>query len=336
MRKKNNYFKAAYWMFICAFILTGCSNNHGAEEKISTEDEKQERVEEKIEEAVIESGSDFESDSGFVEADTEDSTESIVMEPETVCADWSEYFNGLNGTAVIYDVSNRQYTMYNADLALTRRPPCSTFKIISSLIALENGIIEPEDSTREWSGERFWNEDWNRDIDFREAFRTSCVWYYRQVIDDIGKEMMQKELEKLQYGNCDISDWEGRLNTNNNNRALTGFWIESSLMISPKEQVEVMERIFGDNSEYSEETQNELKQVMLVWEQEGNHISIYGKTGMGKADGIVVDAWFTGFAEDAEGKIYFCVHLGRTDGMNVSSSGAKEIAMQIVSDYDNQ
>ena len=47
---------------------------------------------------------------------------------------------------------------------------------------------------------------------------------------------MQKELDKLQYGNCDISDWEGRLNTNNSNRALTGFWIESSLMISPKEQ----------------------------------------------------------------------------------------------------
>lgn len=70
---------------------------------------------------------------------------------------------------------------------------------------------------------------------------------------------MQEELEKLQYGNCDISDWEGRLNTNNNNRALTGFWIESSLLISPKEQVEVMECIFGENSEYSEETQNELK-----------------------------------------------------------------------------
>lgn len=330
MKKKNNYFKVVYWIFICVFILTGCSNNHGVEEKISVEDEKEERVEEKVEEAVIESGSDF------MKADTEDSTESIAMEPETAYADWSEYFNGLNGAAVVYDVSNRRYTIYNADLALTRRSPCSTFKIISSLIALENGIFEPEDSNRTWSGEIFWNEDWNKDIDFSEAFRTSCVWYYRQVIDDIGKDMMQKELEKLQYGNCDISDWEGRLNTNNNNRALTGFWLEASLMISPKEQVEVIERIFGDNSEYSEETQNELKQVMLVSEQERTNISIYGKTGMGKAEGIVVDAWFTGFAEDTERKIYFCVYLGRTDGMNVSSSGAKEIAIQIVSDYYNQ
>ena len=330
MKKKNNYFKAAYWVAICAFILTGCSNNHSTDEKIFMENEKDELEEEKMEEPGAES-------SGVsIEADTEDSTDSIVTEPEIVDVDWSEYFNGLNGTAVVYDATSRQYTMHNGDLALTRRSPCSTFKIISSLIALENGIFEPEDSTRDWSGEIFWNEDWNKDIDFREAFRTSCVWYYRQVIDDIGKDVMQKELDKLQYGNCDISDWEGRLNTNNNNRALTGFWIESSLLISPKEQAEVMERIFGENSEYSEETQNELKQVMLVTDQERTDISVYGKTGMGKTDGIIVDAWFTGFAETAEGKLYFCVRLGRTDGMNVSSLRAKEIAIQIVSDYCGQ
>ena len=99
---------------------------------------------------------------------------------------------------------------------------------------------------------------------------------------------MQKELDKLQYGNCDISDWEGRLNTNNSNRALTGFWIESSLMIPPKEQVEVMEHIFGKESNYSEETQNTLKQVMLLSEVDSTDISIYGKTGMGKVDGIFV------------------------------------------------
>ncbi len=49
-----------------------------------------------------------------------------------------------------------------------------------------------------------------------------------------------------------------------------------------------MERIFGRNSDYSEETQNELKQVMLVSDQDRTDISIYGKTGMGKANGIVV------------------------------------------------
>ena len=310
MKNRKYHFRAICWVFICTFILTGCANNYGEQKKISIEDGKEELREEK-----------------------EDSIEDIVIEPETVYIDWSEYFNGLNGTAVVYDASDRQYTIYNQELAETRRPPCSTFKIISSLIALENGIIIPENSTRTWSGEIFWNEDWNKDIDFSEAFRTSCVWYFRQVIDDIGKDLMQKELDKLQYGNCDISDWEGRLNTNNNNRALTGFWIESSLLISPKEQVEVMERIFGSNSDYSEETQNELKQVMLGPEQDRTDISIYGKTGLGVANDIVVDAWFTGFAESTTGNIYFCVRLGTTEDMDVSSTLAKEIAIEIVSDY---
>lgn len=319
--KKKNYLKALCWIFAGIFVLGGCSSNR---------DEKEIPFE-NVEEELPQEQKDEEMEIVSTEAGTEDTAGSI--EPETAQVDWSGYFNGLNGEAVIYDVSNRRYAMYNSEQASTRHSPCSTFKIISSLAALENGIIVPEDSTRTWSGEVFWNEDWNRDIDFGEAFRTSCVWYFRQVIDDIGQDIMQKELDKLQYGNCDISDWEGRLNTNNNNRALTGFWLESSLLISPKEQAEVMERIFGENSDYSEATKNELKQVMLIPEQDGTDISIYGKTGMGKAEGITVDAWFTGFAETTEGNLYFCVHLGRTDSADVSSSRAKEIAIQIVSDY---
>lgn len=94
-----------------------------------------------------------------------------------------------------------------------------------------------------------------------------------------------------------------------------------------------MERIFGENSDYSEATRKELKQVMLISKQEETNICIYGKTGMGKAEGNIVDAWFTGFAESTEGNLYFCVHLENTDGVNVSSLLAKEIAIQIVSDY---
>lgn len=253
-------------------------------------------------------------------------------EPAIKEVDWSNYFEGINGTAVIYDAAENSYQIYNRELAQTRRSPCSTFKIISSLIGLEKGIIVPENSTRIWSKEIFWNEDWNRDISFPDAFRTSCVWYFREVIDEIGQETMQKELDRLSYGNCDISDWEGRLNTNNSNPALTGFWIESSLLISPTEQVQVMERIFGESSSYSPESLDQLKQVMLLPKQDETEPYIYGKTGMGKAHGIVVDAWFTGFAESEQKRIFFCVYLGETADQNVSSAKAREIATEIISD----
>ncbi len=98
-KKKNGYFKLAYWIVICAFILTGCSNNHSKDEKILIENEKEELEEQK------------------------------AVEPEIACADWSEYFNGLNGTAVVYDAAGRRYTIYNRDLAVTRRSPCSTLRL---------------------------------------------------------------------------------------------------------------------------------------------------------------------------------------------------------------
>ena len=245
--------------------------------------------------------------------------------------DEAEFFGAWNGAAVLYDPAANRYEIYNPDLAQTRRSPCSTFKILSSLIGLETGGIDPQDSTRAWSGETFWNADWNRDIGFPDAFRTSCVWYFREVIDEIGKETMQAELDRLSYGNCDLSDWEGRQNTNNKNPALTGFWIESSLRISPVEQVQVLERIFGEDSAHSEEAREALRQVMRLPDQEAGELAVYGKTGLGKARGVVVDAWFTGFA-DADGRrVYFCVYLGETPEQDASSARAKEIALRILS-----
>ena len=310
MKKIDTSYKIC--IFICLLLtLAGCSK-----ESDNLADEQSEEM--NMSEEVTQTE----------ELPTEEIAEPIITE-----VDWSDYFDGINGAAVIYDLTENCYQIYNQELACTRRSPCSTFKIISSLIALEKGIIVPDDSIRTWSGEIFWNEEWNKDIDFSDAFHASCVWYFREVIDEIGRDVMQEDLDRLQYGNCDISDWDGRLNSNNSNPVLTGFWIESSLLISPKEQVEVMERIFGENTDYSEDALNELKQVMLLQGESEADISIYGKTGMGMAQGIVVDSWFTGFADTADKRIYFCVYLGETENGNVSSAKAREIAIKIVTDY---
>lgn len=320
---------------LCGCGRTNENQTDGQGQDADTQGEAQtEAVQEEEAPQGTEGTAEAEETEELPEAEEQNGEAEKVSDPVIEETDWSGYFGELNGAAVVYRPSENHYQIYNSELAQTRRSPCSTFKIISSLTALENGILDPENSVRTWSGEVFWNGDWNRDIGFKEAFRTSCVWYFRQLIDDIGPELMQQELDRLQYGNCDISDWEGRLNTNNSNRALTGFWIESSLKISSKEQTEVMERIFGDNSGYSEETKNELMRVMRVSDQDDAGISVYGKTGMGKDQGVTVDAWFTGFADTADDRIYFCVYLGETEGGNVTSTGAKEIALNILADYE--
>lgn len=332
MRKTHVLTKICYWTAIGVLMCSGCAVSH-SEEKSAIDFDK---TPQNVSDAIRSEESTMETATNLSKEQTQQLSQDIASDagipaPEIIETDYSAYFDGLNGAAVFYDAKKGQYIVYNAELAETPRPPCSTFKIISSLVALENGILKPEDSMRTWSGEVFWNEAWNRDLDFRDAFRTSCVWYFREVIDAVGQERMQEALNRLQYGNCDISDWEGRLNTSQNNRALTGFWLESSLLISPKEQTQVMEGIFGTDSICSERTKKELRQVMLVTEYGHPDIKIYGKTGMGKADGITVDAWFAGFAEnDTENKtVYFCVYLGRTDDQNVTSTAAKEIAVRL-------
>lgn len=198
------------------------------------------------------------------------------QQPIVTEKDWSGYFEGLNGTAVFYYPSENQYKIYNTELSDERRSPCSTFKIISGLIGIEEGVIPADDSTRSWSGEIFWNENWNQNMDFENAFRTSCIWYFREVINELGSDVIQKRLEELQYGNCDISDWEGRLNTSNNNRSLTGFWVESSLKISPREQVEVLKRIFNDTGIVRQDVAERMKSAMKLVDEE--ELTIYGKT----------------------------------------------------------
>lgn len=314
------YFRHKQWMraiwIICFLGLSGCSRSKDMAEEVPQT------------QVVAAKAAETES----IRPEPMEPETSAPAQPTMIEADWSDYFDGLNGAAVFYEADKQQYKIYNQELASEQRSPCSTFKIISSLIGLERGAIIPGDSTHVWSGEIYWSENWNRDIDFEEAFRTSCVWYYREVIDEIGKETIQNELNRLQYGNCDISDWEGRLNTNNNNRALTGFWIESSLKISAVEQVQVLERIFGGDSDYKPENLQQLRQVMLLTDNEPEQ-PIYGKTGMGKMAGVVVDSWFTGFT-DADGEnVYFCIYLGETDNANVSSAKAKEIAIRIISDF---
>ena len=108
-------------------------------------------------------------------------------------------------------------------------------------------------------------------------------------------------------------------------------WIESSLKISPREQTQVLERIFGQASEYPPDILAALEEVMFLPETGGESCSLYGKTGMGKSNGITVDAWYTGFA-DVGRRVYFSVYLGETAGQDVSSAAAREIAVSLISD----
>lgn len=261
----------------------------------------------------------------------QDETIDITNEQELVenIVDYSSFFGDVAGSAVFYNPNDSTIDVYQKDIANEPHSPCSTFKIISSLIGMECEVIGYESNTRKWSGEKFWNNAWNTDISFIDAFQSSCVWYFRDVTNEIGKENIQKFLDELNYGNTDISDWQGKLNSNNSNPALTGFWIESSLLITPIEQTKVLARIFEPGSTYSQQSLDLLTTAMLV--QDNGEIKIYGKTGTGKLGNTLLDAWFVGFFTQNNENVYFAVYLSETDNQEISSSTAKSIGLEIIS-----
>lgn len=238
--------------------------------------------------------------------------------------DLSEAFRGVNGCAVIYSPVQEEYLFFNEDMCRQEESPYSTFKIISALSGLQNDIIVDELSTMGYDGTDYGNLEWNGDLTLEEAFQKSCIWYFRKVIDSIGKDKIQEELNGLQYGNCDISEWNG--SNINPMEMLNGFWLDSSLKISPVEQVEVLQRIFEGQSDYGSDHIEILRRIMLV--DESDTQKIYGKTGT-SGNG---EAWFVGFSESSnEGRKYFAIYLNDNEQREqVSGSKAKGIALEIL------
>lgn len=143
----------------------------------------------------------------------------------------SEAFQGIQGCAVLYDLGTDHYTLYQEDLCRTQVSPCSTFKILSTLMGLHTGVLTGPESTMTYSGIQYPVAAWNGNLTLAEAFQSSCVWYFRQVIDQVGQASVAQQLAALDYGNQDISQWEG--GGQNQSPELNGFWIDSSLKISP-------------------------------------------------------------------------------------------------------
>ena len=237
--------------------------------------------------------------------------------------DLSEAFQDIDGCAVIYSPGQKEYSFFNEDMCRQEVSPYSTFKIVSALLGLQNGVIADESSTMGYDGTDYGNSEWNGDLTLEEAFQKSCIWYFREVIDSIGDDKIQQELNELQYGNSDISEWNG--SNINPMEKLNGFWLDSSLKISPLEQVKVLEKIFEGQSNYDSGNIEILKRIMLV--DENDTQKIYGKTGT-SGNG---KAWFVGFSESNEERKYFAIYLDDIEQKEqVSGNKAKEIALEIL------
>jgi len=229
----------------------------------------------------------------------------------TKVEDLGKYFVGIEGSFVLYDKNRNEYLIYNKEQAQKRVSPCSTFKILNSLIGLETKVLEDETTVFKWDGKKNYIDEWNKDHTLASAFKNSVVWYYQEVARRVGRERTQAYLKGVNYGNVNISG------------GLTKFWLDSSLRISPLEQVVFLRRFYSSDLPFSRTNIDIVKKIMTI--SNNNGVVLSGKTGFaGEHLG-----WFVGYVEK-ENNVYF--FATKIEGKKVGITKAREITQNILKD----
>ncbi len=152
--------------------------------------------------------------------------------------DLSSYFDGYEGSFVLYDLKNDHWHIYDMEHALLRTSPDSTYKIYDALFALEEGVITPADSSMAWDGTAYPFAAWNKDQDLDTAMRASVNWYFEKIDRQLGSPVIRDYLHRIGYGNETIPAY---ITTGS-----SPYWLQSSLKISPVEQVQLLAALYDN------------------------------------------------------------------------------------------
>lgn len=210
-------------------------------------------------------------------------------------ADIARFFSqaGVVGTMIIAPLQGDEAIVHD-DLRSNRRyPAASTFKILNTLIALEEGIFSAG-ATFKWDGVAREVQDWNRDQTLESAFRVSCVWCFQQLAAKIGAGKYKQYLAAASYGELRVPFDE------------TSFWLTDSLTISATEQIRFLKRIYRQSLPFKASSYETLREIMLV-EQDQQH-SLRAKTGWAARTDPRV-GWYVGYVETTRGTWFFALNL---------------------------
>ena len=232
--------------------------------------------------------------------------------------DLSNYFGKYEGSFVLYDLENDVWNIHNRKRATLRVAPNSTYKIYSALFGLEDGIITPENSFIKWNGISYPFEAWNADQTLPSAMSASVNWYFEYLDEQLGETSVQEYLHKIEYGNEDLSG------------DFSSYWMESSLKISPIEQVKLLIQLQNHNLGFAPEHVDTVKDAIHI--STSSFGDLYGKTGTGRVNGQDINGWFIGFIENTDNTYFFATNI--QNEQLATGSKASDITLSILSDLN--
>jgi beta-lactamase class D len=215
--------------------------------------------------------------------------------------DFAKHFRdlGVEGSIAIDDLKNNRTFQHNPQRNKTPFPTASTFKILNSLIALETKVIQDEIAVLTWDGIDREIPSWNRDLNLREAFKISAVWFYQVLARRVGHDRMKKWITQVQYGNQNIGKKQD----------IDRFWLNGSLKVTPQQQIEFLRRFYHQDLPFSEKTFSMVKDIMIV--EKTPTYTIRAKTGWyGFGDKTIPNiGWYIGYVEKGNNTYFFAVNI---------------------------
>lgn len=213
----------------------------------------------------------------------------------TMYEDLSKYFAGYEGSFVLYDLQTDQYRIYNENKSTLRVSPNSTYKIYSALFALESNVIMTENSTMQWNGNQYPYDSWNMNQNLSTAMKNSVSWYFQELDKKVHRNKIQNYLKQIDYGNNNLSG------------GISQYWIESSLKISPIEQVQLLKAFYRNEFGFKNKNVQTVKEIIQLEEKDGVRLS--GKTGTGSMNGKNINGWFIGYVEAKKNTYFFATNI---------------------------
>lgn len=180
----------------------------------------------------------------------------------------------------------------------SRASPASTFKIAISLMGYDSGVLKDLHAPvlPFQPGYVDWRAEWRQPTDPARWMKYSVIWYSQQSVHALGEARFQRYAGDFNYGNHDVSGNPGK------HDGMDWAWINSSLRISPQEQLTFLRKLVNHQLPVSKRAV-EMTSQLLLQEQRPGGWEIHGKTGSGspvKADGGYDESrnsgWFVGWA----------------------------------------
>ncbi|MBW4489640.1 MAG: class D beta-lactamase [Trichocoleus desertorum ATA4-8-CV12] len=232
---------------------------------------------------------------------TKDATQAIAPSKQTAIAqaqNLAKAFKelGVDGSIIIYDKKRDRFYEHNPTRNTTVFYPASTFKILNALISLETGVVRDDLAVLTWDGVQREIPAWNRDTNLRQAFKDSTVWFYQVLARRNGHERMQKFVAQANYGNRQIGTPD----------RIDHFWLDGPLQITPRQEIEFLQRLERNDLPFSKRTIDLVKDIMIV-EQTPDYI-LRGKTGWVTEVNPGV-GWFVGYLEQNNNVYFFATNI---------------------------